>query len=133
MQPGIEPRWRLAALLHDLPEYVIGDLISPFKAAVGLDYKAFEAKLLQAIHRRLGLPPTLPEPVAALIKQADRIAAYYEATVLAGFGVDEAERFFGKPSGLPSSLQKTLGSLAAQSAAAAHAAFLQRFHTLVDK
>src|SRR5919109_1360334 len=71
--------WRLAALLHDAPEYVIGDLISPFKAAIGLDYKAFEMRLLEAIHRRFGLPPQLPERITMAIKMADRIAAYYEA------------------------------------------------------
>ena len=98
LEPDTEPRWLLAALLHDAPEYVIGDLISPFKAAVGLDYKAFEVRLLQAIHRRFGLPPTLPEAVAAGIKHADRVAAYYEATVLAGFSLEEAGRFFGAPS-----------------------------------
>ena len=76
--------WRLAALLHDAPEYVVGDLISPFKAALGLDYKAFENRLLGAIHVRFGLPETLPADVGAAIKQADRIAAYWEATELAG-------------------------------------------------
>jgi 5'-deoxynucleotidase YfbR-like HD superfamily hydrolase len=40
--PQWPAQWRLAALLHDAPEYVIGDLISPFKTAIGLDYKAFE-------------------------------------------------------------------------------------------
>ena len=98
LEPAAEPRWLLAALLHDAPEYVIGDLISPFKAAVGLDYKAFEVRLLQAIHRRFGLPPVLPEAVAAGIKHADRVAAYYEATVLAGFSLEEAGLFFGEPS-----------------------------------
>ena len=78
-------RWRLAALLHDAPEYVIGDLISPFKAAIGLDYKAFENKLLEAIHRRFALPPALPGRITMAIKAADRIAAFYEATQLAGF------------------------------------------------
>ena len=73
IEPGIEGRWRLAALLHDAPEYVIGDLISPFKAAVGLDYKAFELRLLDAIHRRFGLPVPLPPVIAAAIKDADRI------------------------------------------------------------
>ena len=77
--------WRLAALLHDAPEYVIGDLISPFKAAVGLDYKAFEQRLLSAIHRRFAIADPLPEHVTAAIKTADLAAAYYEATVLAGF------------------------------------------------
>ena len=63
MQPDLTRRWRLAALLHDAPEYVIGDLISPFKAAIGLDYKAFENELLEAIHRRFGLPPSLPDRI----------------------------------------------------------------------
>ena len=131
LEPEMEQRWLLAALLHDAPEYVIGDLISPFKAAVGLDYKAFEIKLLQAIHQRFGLPPTLPEPVAIRIKRADRIAAYYEATVLAGFGLDEAGRFFDTPDALPAKLERELGSLTAQSAAAAQIAFLLRFGELV--
>lgn len=126
------PRWRLAALLHDAPEYVIGDLISPFKAAVGLDYKAFEVRLLQAIHRRFALPPTLPESVTAAIKHADRIAAYYEATVLAGFGPDEADRFFGGPHDLPPALQHTLRSLDPWSAAVAQSAFLDRFNALAQ-
>ena len=78
-------RWRLAALLHDAPEYVIGDLISPFKAAVGLDYKALEQALLRAIHLRFGLPAELPATTTRLIKRADRPAAYLEATQLAGF------------------------------------------------
>ena len=132
LEPAMERRWLLAALLHDAAEYVIGDLISPFKAAVGLDYKAFEIRLLQAIHQRFGLPPTLPEPVAICIKRADRIAAYYEATVLAGFGLDEAGRFFGAPDRLAAKLERELGSLTAQSAAAAQVAFLARFDALVS-
>jgi len=133
LKPGAEPRWLLAALLHDAPEYVIGDLISPFKAAVGLDYKAFELRLLEAIHKRFGLPPTLPAPVTADIKQADRIAAYYEATGLAGFGVEEAGRFFGEPAPLPPPLREALQSLSAHPAGAAQTAFLQRFGALVAK
>jgi len=133
LQPGASRRWFLAALLHDAPEYVIGDLISPFKAAVGLDYRAFEAKLLQAIHLRFGLPPALPDPIASDIKQADRVAAYHEATVLAGFGVDEACRFFGEPAHLPAALRQALQALQAQPAAVAQAAFLQRFRALVGK
>lgn len=133
LEPAAEHRWLLAALLHDAPEYVIGDLISPFKAAVGLDYKAFEVRLLQAIHRRFGLPPVLPEAVATDIKHADRIAAYFEATVLAGFSLEEAGRFFGEPRSLPADLQQTLRALSAQSAAVAQAAFMERFDALVGK
>ena len=81
------PALSMAALLHDAPEYVIGDLISPFKAALGLDYKVFEHRLLAAIHQRFGLPPQLPGTWTTQIKAADRIAAYWEATRLAGFAV----------------------------------------------
>lgn len=95
--PGVAARWRLAALLHDAPEYVIGDLISPFKAAVGLDYKAFETRLLEVIHVRFGLPALPPKPIATLIKRADKAAAYAEATQLAGFSEGEAAKFFGRP------------------------------------
>lgn len=98
-----------AALLHDAPEYVIGDLISPFKAAVGLDYKAFERRLLNAINERFGIP-SVPESVAAEIKRADIVAAYYEATALAGFTVSEAAEYFGTPD-IPPSLHASLSNL----------------------
>src|SRR5215471_13042232 len=104
LEPKLDPRFRLAALIHDAPEYVIGDLISPFKAALSLDYRAFEAKLLAAIHIRFGLPPGLPAEISELIKRADKIAAYYEATALAGFSVEEGRRYFGQPRGLKPSL-----------------------------
>jgi hypothetical protein len=97
LRPGLSRDGRLAALLHDASEYVVGDLISPFKAAVGIDYKAFELRLLAAIHIRFGLPPQVPADLATLIKQADRLSAYYEATQLAGFETNEARRFFGRP------------------------------------
>jgi 5'-deoxynucleotidase YfbR-like HD superfamily hydrolase len=130
IDPGIDTRWRLAALLHDAPEYVIGDLISPFKAAVGLDYKAFELRLLDAIHRRFGLPAPLPPAITAAIKNADRIAAYHEATILAGFSVEEADRFFGRPASLPSTLEKILRIISGHPPGAAQTAFLARFRSL---
>ena len=130
MQPDLARRWQLAALLHDAPEYVIGDLISPFKAAIGLDYKAFENRLLEAIHRRFALPPSLPDRVVLAIKSADRIAAYYEATQLAGFTEPEATRYFGIPRGVPGALRDRLLALDAISIAAAQTAFLSRFHEL---
>jgi 5'-deoxynucleotidase YfbR-like HD superfamily hydrolase len=99
--PDCDRQWRLAALLHDAPEYVIGDLISPFKAAVGLDYKAFENRLLAAIHVRFGLPPAVPDRIARLLKRADRAAAFLEATELAGFGQAEATTYFGPVRGVP--------------------------------
>jgi 5'-deoxynucleotidase YfbR-like HD superfamily hydrolase len=88
---------RLAALLHDAPEYVIGDMISPFKAAVGGDYKRVEQRLLGAVFIRFGLPAEMAPELARAIKAADRAAAYFEATELAGFEVEEARRFFGAP------------------------------------
>ena len=129
LQPGWENRWRLAALLHDAPEYVIGNLISPFKAAIGFDYKVFENRLLEAIHLRFGLPARLPTEIATAIKQADRIAAYYEATVLAGFTKDEADRYFGIPA-IPPTLAKMLAHLDPQPVAAAQKRFLARFRAL---
>jgi uncharacterized protein len=91
---------RLAALLHDAPEYVVGDMISPFKAALGVDYKAFENRLLAAIHVRFGLPAQIPQTLTDAIKQADKTSAYLEATQLAGFTLDEGRKFFGQPKGL---------------------------------
>ncbi len=120
----------LAALLHDAPEYVIGDLISPFKTAIGLDYKAFELRILGAIHRRFGLPAILPPHLTAAIKAADRVAAYYEATRLAGFTEDEALVYFGEPGGLSAGLSHKLQSLAASPTEEAEGRFLQRFEAL---
>lgn len=99
--PRADHRVRLAALLHDAPEYVIGDMISPFKAVIGGSYKVIEHRLLAAIHIRYGLPPTLPPEVTKQIKNADMGAAYLEATRLAGFKEAEAKRLFGKDPGLP--------------------------------
>ena len=123
---------RLAALLHDAPEYVIGDLISPFKAAIGLDYRAFEQRLLGAIHRRFGLEAPSPPGAVAIIKQADRIAAYHEATGLAGFGFEEALRFFGQPPELPAWLTVSLLALEPWTAARAQSAYLERFAELAS-
>lgn len=130
LNPDWANGWRLAALLHDAPEYVIGDLISPFKTAIGLDYKAFELKLLAAIHRRFGLPGELPAEISRAIKEADRIAAFYEATTLAGFALDEARRFFDTPPSLPAHLEASLATLSPLPAEAAQAAFLARFLAL---
>lgn len=97
MTPRPEPRWQLAALLHDAPEYVIGDMISPVKAAVGPDYGALDDRLCAAIHIRFGLPARLPAPVKKRIKAADKLSAWIEATRIAGFTETEANRFFGRP------------------------------------
>ena len=97
LKPNWPAKWRLAALLHDAPEYVIGDMISPVKAAVGPGYGALDDRLSAAIHLRFGLPARVPQSVKAVIKRADKTSAWLEATQLAGFSVDEANKFFGHP------------------------------------
>ena len=97
LKPDWGAKWRLAALLHDAPEYVIGDMISPVKAAVGPGYGALDDRLSAAIHLRFGLPAVLPAPVKALIKRADKVSAWLEAIQLAGFSQAEADRYFGAP------------------------------------
>jgi 5'-deoxynucleotidase YfbR-like HD superfamily hydrolase len=126
LQPGIDPRWRLAALLHDASEYVIGDMISPFKAALGLDYKTFEHRLEAAVHLRFGLPPSLPAGVKTLIKQADRACAFFEAVQLAGFSPQESLSLFGRP---PPNYALRIEPLAAGEA---QARYLERFRTLSE-
>jgi len=125
LNPKIGRDARLMALLHDAPEYVIGDLISPFKAAVGIDYKDFELRLLSAIHLRFGLPARAPANLLALFKQADIASAHFEATQLAGFSAEEAKRYFGTP-------PKTLRTprLSPLAAADAQVLFLERFRRL---
>src|ERR1700689_3345332 len=73
--PQLDRGRRLAVLLHDAPEYVIGDMISPFKVVIGDAYKAVEKRLLTAIHLRFGLPAQSPPELEKLIKAADRQAA----------------------------------------------------------
>ncbi|WP_340240913.1 HD domain-containing protein [Sulfitobacter pontiacus] len=97
MNPKAPPKWRLAALLHDAPEYVIGDMISPVKAAVGPEYGALDDRLMSAIHIRFGLPAALPKSVKQQIKRADKVSAWMEATQIAGFSEVEASKFFGRP------------------------------------
>jgi 5'-deoxynucleotidase YfbR-like HD superfamily hydrolase len=126
--PRIDEKLRLAALLHDAPEYVIGDMISPFKAVLGGDYKVVEQRLLAAIHIRFGLPPVLAVDTAAQIKHADRGAAYLEATMLAGFSEAEAKRLFGRDPNLPQSVREDY--LTPWSAAKAEKRFLARFNSL---
>lgn len=99
LAPKATAEQELVALLHDGPEYVIGDMISPFKAILGGAYKDVEARLLHAIHRRFSLPVTTDEKTLSTIKQADSISAYFEATELAGFSKTEAVKFFGTPRG----------------------------------
>ncbi len=126
ISPGLAPKWRLAALLHDAAEYVIGDMISPFKAALGFDYRQFETRLEQAIHIRFGLPTVTPLPIKALIKDADRACAFFEATQLAGFETMEALSLFGQA---PRGYALTIDPLPPPEA---EQRYLQRFHVLSE-
>jgi uncharacterized protein len=130
VSPQFSKAERLMALLHDAPEYVIGDMISPFKAALGLDYKSFEHRLLAAIHLRFGLPHSTPEETEMLIKQADKMAAFLEATQLAGFGIDEAHKFFGRPKGLAGKGAEKFLNLAPLAPRDAAARYLELFKVL---
>jgi uncharacterized protein len=127
---GITKQDRLAALLHDAAEYVVGDMISPFKAALGLDYKSFEQSLMAAIHVRFGLPAQIDEALSATIKQADKMSAYLEATQLAGFSILEAEKFFGRPKGLSGETSQQFHSIIPLRPIEAAALYLQRFEAL---
>jgi uncharacterized protein len=126
--PRVGHRVRLAALLHDAPEYVIGDMISPFKAVIGGSYKVVENRLLAAIHIRFGLPPALPAAMTRQIKAADKGAAFLEATRLAGFAEAEAKRLFGRDPGLPETVLQD--HLTPWSAGKAENRFLARFEAL---
>ena len=126
-EPTLPRQWRLAALLHDGPEYVVGDMISPFKAAMGVDYKEFENRILEAVHVRFGLPKVIPDEVTALIKRADKASAYLEAVGLAGFSEAEAKQIFGVPKGIEKARKIDLTPLAANAAAAL---YLDRFGKL---
>lgn len=125
LSPRIGRKAKLVGLLHDAPEYVIGDLISPFKAAVGINYKGLEKKLLTAVRIRFGLAAEQEETLEILVKKADTISAYLEAVSLAGFTQEEAVKIFGAP---PKSLQ--LPPVAPLPTAAAEAEFLTEFRRL---
>ena len=120
----------LAALLHDAPEYVIGDMISPFKAALGVDYREFEGRLEAAIHVRFGIPIETPKHVERTIKRADRVSAYLEAIELAGFEPTEAAKIFGRPRLTPAQSRAARRWIRPMSAGEAQAAYLKRFATL---
>jgi 5'-deoxynucleotidase YfbR-like HD superfamily hydrolase len=124
----IDRKIRLAILLHDAPEYVIGDMISPFKAVIGDSYKATEARLLAAIHLRFGLPPKLPAAITRIVKDADACAAYLEATKLAGFSDAEARKFFGTPPRLSPAILRDY--LTPWTAGVAERRYLERFAKL---
>lgn len=126
IRPNLEPKWQLAALLHDASEYVIGDMISPFKSALGSSYKDFEARLEAAIHVRFQLPPKTPANIKTLIKKADRACAFFEATQLAGFNKRESVQIFGAP---PAGYTITLDPMPA---AIAQKAYVDRYRVLAE-
>ncbi len=126
-KPAASIEDRLTCLLHDAPEYVIGDMISPFKAAIGLDYKAFEARLEAAVHIRFGLTPVPNERVKKLIKRADRASAWFEAVQLAGFTEAEASKHFPRPRFKGAAEIR----LDPQATAKVQKAYLTRFKTLM--
>jgi 5'-deoxynucleotidase YfbR-like HD superfamily hydrolase len=125
--PAIGPETELFVLLHDAPEYVIGDIISPFKAVLGDGYKGVEKRLLSAIHLRYGLSPEAPKAIAVLAKSADKAAAYLEATRLAGFAAEEALRFFGRPCAVPHDVDRLMEPWSADEA---KSRFLARFEAI---
>jgi uncharacterized protein len=124
---GIGPRGAMVALLHDAPEYVVGDMISPFKAVIGDSYKQVEHRIFSAILLRFGLPPKPSAALNALVKKADRAAAFFEATALAGFEIAEAQKFFGRPETRPRHLDKLLAPISSQDA---EQLFLARFRAI---
>ena len=129
LQPDWDDAWRLMTLLHDAPEYVIGDMISPFKTVMGDAYKEVENRLLAAIHQRFSLPAVPPAALKRKVKEADLIAAFFEATELAGFEREEALRFFGRPRARPRAVMALVDPLSTE---AAQTAFLARFATLTE-
>jgi 5'-deoxynucleotidase YfbR-like HD superfamily hydrolase len=130
IKPAAGPHFRMAALLHDAPEYVVGDLISPFKAAMGKTYKTFELRIQRAVHIRFGLPPELAQGVTQAIKRADKIAAFFEATELAGFAAADARACFGDPDALGIDWPTALRYPEPVDASAAQSAFLAQFEAL---
>jgi 5'-deoxynucleotidase YfbR-like HD superfamily hydrolase len=129
--PRLDAKHRLIVLLHDAPEYVIGDMISPFKAVIGDAYKATERRLLTAIHLRFGLPAKTAPTIEALTKAADRQAAYLEATRLAGFAAAEARKFFGRPPVFSAALERDF--LKPWPAETAQARYTERLKKLLDE
>ena len=128
IEPGAPAKWKLAALLHDAPEYVIGDMISPVKASVGPGYDELDKRLTAAIHIRYGLPAAIPMQVKRQIKRADKISAWMEATQIAGFSEAEANKFFGKPK---AELMEGL-TILLRSPTATREAYLARHAELLD-
>ena len=132
LMPEAPQRWRLAALLHDAPEYVIGDIISPFKTVLGESYKAVEARILSAVLLRFSLPAAPSPALSKLVKRADRMAAFIEATRLAGFSHAEAERFFERPAVALADIDDLIDPIASDEAEQRFLARFRRLETMPD-
>ena len=126
LNPSATPDDMLMALLHDAPEYVIGDMISPFKSVVGGGYKSVEARLEAAVHLRFSLPPHPTRELKDRIKKADTVAAFFEATELAGFSLAEAQKFFGLPRGI----SRDMIAIEPVPATEAQRRFIERFEAI---
>lgn len=130
LYPKANPQDNLYALLHDAPEYVIGDMISPFKAMIGEHYKQVESRLEAAIHVSFGLPPDINDGLKKRIKKCDLICAYFEAVELAGFTIEEAEKYFLHPSETIKEAMKRFLPLKGDPTHIAQKNFLMRFEKL---
>ena len=128
MRKKLPIKWHVAALIHDASEYVIGDMISPFKNALGISYREFEDKLQEAIHIRFGLPPETPADIKKLIKKADKKSAWLEATQLAGFSKAEANKYFCTPT---KAMEKMI--VTPQKPEFVKGQFIERFNTLLKQ
>ncbi|WBU52892.1 HD family hydrolase [Paracoccus sp. SCSIO 75233] len=128
MSPGIDVQWQLAALLHDAPEYVLGDMISPVKGALGREYGEMDERVAEAVHRRFGLPAKLPAKIKRQIKRADQVSAWLEAIEIAGFSEKEARGIFKRPN--PEHCEGL--TIMLRPPAEARAAYLARFNELIS-
>ena len=128
LNPKASTKWKIIALLHDAPEYVIGDMISPVKSKVGPGYEELDDRLMSAILLRYGLPSTLPQKVKKDIKQADKIYAWLEAVQIAGFEEKEADKIFGTPN----KNLKEVFSITLRSPKAVRRSFEERFLKLLQ-
>ena len=133
LKPDVTVAWQIGSLLHDAPEYVIGDLISPFKPAIGADYKVFELRILSAIFKRFQIFEEMTDEAHRWIKRADEIAAYFEAIYLAGFSLDEANTYFSPPLEDEGDFKTWLTRIEALCVRDAEAEFLKQFHDLDQK
>ena len=124
--PDLDKKWNLAALLHDAPEYVIGDLITPFKYALNNSYRFVEDNLMKAIYLRFGVPALLPRHIESKIKKIDKSLAWFESVDLGGYNEEEASQIIKKPN-----LNSKRQIIVALSANDVQKKFLKRFQEII--